>query len=127
MEREQFWRDCKYSAKGIVSCSEYYSCLNENIAKIGAYRKLNLEREDGSKVVSSTLFNHSHLNPGGKLDLEWPQTIFLQSRINRALAGCRHCKLYEPRNGKQTKFGKLKVENKGGITYTSVELKIVNS
>jgi hypothetical protein len=124
----QTWGSCKYSAKGTVGCcSEYFSCLNEKIAEIGAYPKLRLEK-NCSAVVSSTLFNHSHLNPGGAIDLEWPRTVFLQSEIDRALRGCQHCKFHETREGEQTRFGEI-VRERGadGIFYTYRNLKIVDT
>jgi len=128
-DKNQSWETCKYSAKGnhIGCVSEYFSCLNIEIAEMGVYRKLTLQKEDGSTVVSSTLFNHSHLNPGGVIDMEWPETAFLQSRIKRSLAGCRHCKFYEPRKGEQTQFGKLKKGKIGDFDTYSIELVIVEN
>lgn len=127
MER-QSWESCKYSAKGRVGCcSEFYSCLNEKIAELGVYSKLKIDKDDGSSVVSSTLFNHSHLSLEGKISLEWPKIVFLQAEIDKSLAGCRHCKFHEYRTGKQTKFGKLKKMKKGDEEYTVRELKIIDS
>jgi hypothetical protein len=127
--QKQSWDTCKYSARGLVGCcSEYFSCLNKEIAELDAYPKLNLEKEDGSGVVSSTLFNHSHITHGGtELNLEWPETVFLQAEIDRSLVGCKHCRFYEPRAGEQTKFGKLEKVKKGNEEYNIRKLKIIES
>jgi len=126
-EKKQSWETCKYSAKGRVACcSEYFSCLNEKTAESGIYSKLLLQKKDGSVVVSSTLFNHSYLNPGGIIDLQWPDDVALMSLIQDKLLICSSCESYEPRKGKQTKFGKLKKEKIENINFISRELKIIN-
>jgi hypothetical protein len=96
--KKQKFEDCIYGFETVTRIEEdprnsyiLYACLNECIKKLGSYNTREVLKDNKPILVASlhkTMDTHT---------ISEQQKAKIESFVDRALAGCTHCKFYEPK------------------------------